>query len=63
MEDNEEKFEISMRIMSKEVLAFTMLSNSKRKNWVSLAVITLVIIVVLVDYALPGITTALGYIG
>lgn len=63
MEDNEEKFEISMRVMSKEVLAFTMLSNSKRKNWVSLAVITLVIIVVLVDYALPGITTALGYIG
>lgn len=63
MENNEEKFEISMRVMGKEVLAFTMLSDSKRKNWVSLAVITLAIIVVLMQYALPGITAILGSLG
>lgn len=63
MESNEEKFEMSMRVMGREVLAFTMLSDSKRKNWVAISVITLAIIVVLLEYALPGISTALGSAG
>lgn len=57
MENNEEKFELSMRIMGKEVLAFSMLSDSKRKNWVTISVVTIVILVFMLEYALPGITT------
>jgi hypothetical protein len=57
MEQTEEKFELSMRIMGKEVLAFSMLSNSKRKNWVTISVVTIIILVFLLEYALPGLTT------
>lgn len=60
MNENEEKFEIMMRIMGREVLAFSMLSLSNRKNWVSIAVISLVIITLLIEYAIPGLVSLLS---
>lgn len=60
METNEEKFEVSMRVMGREVLAFSMLSDSKRKNWVAISVITIAILIALMEYALPGLTALMA---
>lgn len=60
MESNEEKFEISIRVMGREVFAFSLLSDSKRKNWVAISIITIIVIIALMEYALPGLTALMA---
>lgn len=60
MESNEEKFEVIIRIMSKEVIAFSLLSDSKRKNWVAISMISLIVMIALMEYALPGLVSLIG---
>lgn len=51
-----EKFEMSFRLLGNEVLAFSILSESKRKAWIAISIIALVVLLAVSTQFLPLIT-------
>ncbi len=60
MDVEPEKFEIAIRIMGNEILAFSLMSDSPRKNWIVVSMISLIIVIMLLEYALPGIMSIIS---
>lgn len=52
-QSNEDNFEISLRILGNEILAMRMSSQSKAKNWAVFGLLSLVVLIGLVNSALP----------
>jgi hypothetical protein len=55
-----ERLEMVFRLLGNEMIAFTLVSDSKRKNWISISVIAMVVILTALDHLLPMIQTLLG---
>ena len=55
-----ERLEMVFRLLGNEIVAFTLISESKRKNWISISVISMVVILIVIDHLLPMIQTLLG---
>jgi hypothetical protein len=55
-----ERLEMVFRLLGNEMVAFTLVSESKRKNWISISVISMVIILTVLDHLLPMIQTLMG---
>ena len=53
MDVEPEKFEVAIRIMGNEIVAFTLKSDSPRKTWIAVSMITFVIVIMLLADALP----------
>jgi hypothetical protein len=51
----EEKFEVSFRILGNELLAMQLISASKKKNWIVFGLIALILMSVLAERLLPVI--------
>lgn len=49
----EEKFEIALRLLGNEILAMSLLSQSKKKNWIVFGLIALVLLVAVLEKAVP----------
>lgn len=56
-EDKPEKFEMAFRLLGNEVLAFSISSESKRKNWIIISIISVVVLLAVVNQFVPLITT------
>jgi hypothetical protein len=55
MDVEPEKFEVAIRIMGNEILAFSLKSDSPRKTWVAISVITFAVILLLLADTLPAL--------
>ena len=55
-----ERLEMVFRLLGNEIVAFTLISESKRKNWISISVISMVVILIVIDHLLPMIQALLG---
>ena len=55
-----ERLEMVFRLLGNEIVAFTLISESKRKNWISISVIAMVVTLTVLDHLLPMIQTLLG---
>lgn len=55
-----ERLEMVFRLLGNEIVAFTLISESKRKNWISISVIAMVVILTALDHLLPMIQALLG---
>ena len=55
-----ERLEMVFRLLGNEMIAFTLVSDSKRKNWISISVIAMLLILTVLDHLLPMIKTLLG---
>jgi hypothetical protein len=53
MNDEPEKFEVAIRVMGNEIIAFSLNSDSPRKTWIAVSMITFVIIIMLLADTLP----------
>lgn len=60
MDAEPEKFEVTIRIMGNEILAFSLMSDSPRKNWILVSLISLIIVIMLLQYALPGLISLMS---
>ena len=60
MDVEPEKFEVAIRIMGNEIIAFSLNSDSPRKTWIAVSMITLVIIIMLLADALPTLLSAIS---
>lgn len=60
MDVEPEKFEVTIRIMGNEILAFSLMSDSPRKNWIVVSILSLIIVIMLLEYALPGIMSIIS---
>lgn len=56
-EDKPEKFEMAFRLLGNEVLAFSISSESKRKNWIIISIISVVVLLAVVNQFVPLIAT------
>lgn len=59
MEENQsepEKFEMALRLLGNEVLAFSILSASKRKAWIAIAIISLIVLLAVSSQFIPLLT-------
>lgn len=54
--NNEEKFELSLRLLGNEVVGFKLSSDSSRKNWIMISVIVLVALAAVANMLTPLIT-------
>lgn len=55
-----ERLEMVFRLLGNEMIAFTLVSESKRKNWISISVISVVIMLTVFDHLLPMLKTLMG---
>ena len=55
-----ERLEMVFRLLGNEMVAFTLISDSKRKNWISISVIAMIVTLTALDHLLPMIQTLLG---
>jgi len=55
-----ERLEMVFRLLGNEMVAFTLISDSRRKNWISISVIAMVVTLTVLDHLLPMIKTLLG---
>lgn len=53
MDVEPEKFEVAIRIMGNEIIAFSLKSDSPRKTWVAASMIAFVIFIMLLADTLP----------
>lgn len=53
----EEKFEISLRLLGNEIFAMQLMSKSKKRNWAIFGLISLVLITILVEAMMPLLQT------
>jgi len=53
----EEKFEISLRLLGNEIFAMQLMSKSKKRNWAIFGLISLVLITILVNAMMPLLQT------
>jgi len=60
MDVEPEKFEVAIRIMGNEILAFSLNSDSPRKTWIAVSVITLVIVLMLLVDTLPTLLSIIS---
>jgi len=60
MDVEPEKFEVAIRIMGNEILAFSLNSDSPRKTWIAVSVITFVIILMLLVDTLPTLLSIIS---
>lgn len=60
MDAEPEKFEVAIRIMGNEIIAFSLTSDSKRKTWIAVSVITFVIILMLLVDTLPTLLSIIS---
>ena len=56
----EEKFEISLRRLGNEIVAMSLLSQSKKKNWVVFGLISFILITVILERLVPVIEKMQG---
>lgn len=49
----EDKFEISLRLLGNEIFAMSLLSSSKKRNWMVFGLITLILVSILVERLIP----------
>jgi hypothetical protein len=57
MDGEEEKFQISFKVLGNEIFSMELKSQSKRKNWVVFGIILLIALSILFHQLLPVITT------
>ena len=55
-----ERLEMVFRLLGNEMVAFTLISYRKRKNWISISVIAMIVTLTALDHLLPMIQTLLG---
>lgn len=60
MDNEPEKFEIAARILGNEVFAFSISSQSQRKNWIVIGTIVMTLTVISMNYLLPLIQYVMG---
>ena len=60
MDVEPEKFEVAIRVMGNEILAFSLNSDSPRKTWIAVSVITFVIILMLLVDTLPTLLSLIS---
>jgi hypothetical protein len=60
MDVEPEKFEVAIRVMGNEILAFSLNSDSPRKTWIAVSVITLVIVLMLLVDTLPTLLSIIS---
>ena len=53
----EEKFEISLRLLGNEIFAMQLMSKSKKRNWAIFGLISLVLVTILVQKMMPLLQT------
>jgi hypothetical protein len=52
-----EKFEIAIRLLGNEILAFSIFSESKRKAWIAISIISIIVLLMVANQFIPLITT------
>ncbi len=57
---SEDNFEIGLRIFGQEILAMTLKSQSKARNWIVLSMICIAILFVLISEFGPGLKETMG---
>ena len=60
MDVDPEKFEVAIRVMGNEIIAFTLKSDSPRKTWIAVSMIAFVIFIMLLADTLPALLNVIS---